>query len=184
MNVFNTANISRIIIYTKIIDIPLNPAFLLFVKVVKALPREDVKMGQDVQKNCLMLIIWHQLVEHMRLKVRIEAWKRALESKRFTVKVQQSKIMISSKNAEKVTKEGKFPCAVCRELLSSIYIFCQFFKCWVHKKYCGIGGTLREDSKFKCQKCASQQTEIEKGFPSIVLNVSTLETAEKVLLSW
>ena len=59
MNVFNTANISRIIIYTKMIDIPLNPAFLLFVKVLKALPREDVKMGQDVQKNCLMLIIWH-----------------------------------------------------------------------------------------------------------------------------
>ena len=41
MNVFNTANISRIIIYTKIIDIPLNPVFLLFVKVLKALSREN-----------------------------------------------------------------------------------------------------------------------------------------------
>ena len=56
------------------------------------------------------------------LKGRTEAWKRALDSK----KVKKTKIIIISENAEKVTIEGKIPCAVCKKGVGSNFILCQF----------------------------------------------------------
>ena len=55
----------------------------------------------------------------MGLKVRLQAWKGALKSKRWRVK---TKIMISSENAGKVTEESKFSSTVCRKTLDSNFI--------------------------------------------------------------
>ena len=68
--------------------------------------------------------------------------------------------MISSENAKMVIMEGKFPCAVCRKGVVINSILCQFCRCWVHKGCSGIRGKLKEDSKFKCQTYANQQTGI------------------------
>ena len=64
-------------------------------------------------------------------------------------------MMISSKNAGKVTIKDKFPCALCRKSIASNSIFSQFCRCRVHKRCSGISDRLKEDSKFKCQTCAN-----------------------------
>ena len=48
---------------------------------------------------------------------------------------------------KKVTIEGRFPCAVCRNGVESNSTLCQFCRCWVHKRCSGIRGKLKEDSK-------------------------------------
>ena len=68
---------------------------------------------------------------------------------------------------EKVTEGGKFPCDVCRNGVGSNSILCQFCRCWVHKRYSGIGGKLKEDSKSKCQIRANQQADIAEDCPGI-----------------
>ena len=63
-------------------------------------------------------------------------------------------MMVISDNARQVTEEGKFSCAVCRKDID---------RCWVHKRYSNVKGTLKEDSKCKCQICANQQTDMAEG---------------------
>ena len=58
-------------------------------------------------------------------------------------------MMISGEKAGNVTQEGKFFCAVCRKSDGNNSI--QYCRYWAHKSYSGIRGTLKEDSKFKCQ---------------------------------
>ena len=60
-------------------------------------------------------------------------------------------MMISSESFGKVPIDGNFPCAVCRKGVGYYSILCQFYRCWVHKRCCGIKGKLNEDSKFTCQ---------------------------------
>ena len=74
-------------------------------------------------------------------------------------------MMISSENAEKVTMEGKFLHAACRKDVGRNSILCQFCRCWVHKRC--IKGKQKEDSKFKYQTYANQQTDIEADCPGI-----------------
>ena len=63
-------------------------------------------------------------------------------------------MMINSKNAGQVIEEGKFP--VCKKGIGMNPIFlCQLCRCWVHKRCSDVRGTLKEDSKFQCQRCAS-----------------------------
>ena len=71
--------------------------------------------------------------------------------------------MISSENAGKVTKEGKFPCAVCRKGVDSSFIPCQFCRCWVQTKSIGIRRKLEGNSKLKCQTYANHQMDKGEG---------------------
>ena len=57
-----------------------------------------------------MLMNWHYANEG--IKGRLEAWKRAFESKRLRVNVMKIKIMIRSENDGNVAEEGKFLCVV------------------------------------------------------------------------
>ena len=50
---------------------------------------------------------------------------------------------------------------------------------WVHRKCSGIRGKLKEDSLFKYQTCANQQTNIAEDCPGIELNGRSLEIVEK-----
>ena len=87
--------------------------------------------------------------------------------------------MISGENAGKFMVEGKFPCAVYRKNVSRNSILYQFYKCQVYKRCSGIRGKLKEDSKFKYQTCANQQTGIVQVCPDIQLNSQSLEILEK-----
>ena len=89
-------------------------------------------------------------------------------------------MMISSENAGKVTNEDKLFCAVCRKSLNINSTPCQFCRCWLLKRCSGIRVKLKDDSKFKCQTCVKQETDITKDFPGIELNDQSLETMEKL----
>ena len=95
------------------------------------------------------------------------------------VNVKKTKTMISSENAGKVTTEGKFPCAFCREGVYITSMLCQFYRCQVHKRFSGIRGKLKKDSKFKCQTCANKQIHIAEDCPGIEMNGQSLEIVEK-----
>ena len=40
----------------------------------------------------------------------------------------------------------------------------------MHKRCSSIRGKLKEDSKFKCQTCGNQQTDVAEDCPGIELN--------------
>ena len=84
-------------------------------------------------------------------KLRKKHWSQEL-----IVNVKMTKTTISSENAEKVTMEGKFLCAVCRKDVRINSILCELCRCWMHKRCNGHRGKLKENSKFKCQACANQ----------------------------
>ena len=58
-------------------------------------------------------------------KRRLGAGKGALKSKGLKANVKKKKTTICSENAGKVSKEGKFPCAVCRKRVDCNLILCQ-----------------------------------------------------------
>ena len=68
---------------------------------------------------------------------------------------------------------------MCRKGLVSDRILRQFCRCWVHRIWSGIRGTLKEDSKFKYHKCASQPTDVAEDCPGIKLNGQPIEIVEK-----
>ena len=55
----------------------------------------------------------------------MEVWKRALESNGLRINVERTKIII----CEKVTLEGKFPCAVCKKGAGNNFILSEFCRC-------------------------------------------------------
>ena len=79
-------------------------------------------------------------------------------------------MLISSENAGKVTVEGEFICVFCKKSVGSNSIICQF--CSIDNEY--MRGELNKDSKFRCQTCANQQTDIAEDCPG---------NCRKVLLS-
>ena len=91
--------------------------------------------------------------------------------------------MISRENARNVTVKGRFTCAVCRNGVNKIAILSQFCSCWVHKRCSGMTDKLKEHSKFKCLKCANQQTlletDIAKDFTAIWLNSQSFKIVRK-----
>ena len=57
-------------------------------------------------------------------------------------------------------------------ITSILYQFCRYC---VYKKCSGIRRKLKENSMFKCQKCANQQTDIAEDSSGIELNASLLK---------
>ena len=99
---------------------------LLFI-IVQEAPSREIKSGCP---NELFYAVDMALVNETIecLKGRLEAWTGTLESKWLRENVKNTKTMISSKNAGKVTIEGKFPCAVLWKGIGSNSILCQFCK--------------------------------------------------------
>ena len=89
-------------------------------------------------------------------------------------------MMICNENAGKVTKEGKFPCAVCRKGTDITSINASFtdLSRYVHKRYSGIRGKLKDDSKFKCQACENKPIHIAENCSGVELNSPFLEIVE------
>ena len=83
------------------------------------------------------------------------------------VNVKKTKRMISE-NAGMNAIEAKFPCVIYRNGVGSNSTLCRLCRFWVHKRSNAIRGKLVEDSKFKCQACASQLGELAQDCPEIV----------------
>ena len=72
-----------------------------------------------------------------------------MESKESRVIVKKTKIIINTIiNTGKITKEGKFTCAVCEMAVMSNSNPSQFCRCLVHKRGSDITDKLKEDSNF------------------------------------
>ena len=56
--------------------------------------------------------------------------------------------------------EDEFPCVVCRKVVDNNFIIVQFYACYLHERCSSIRNKLKEDSNFKCQTCANQQTDL------------------------
>ena len=67
---------------------------------------------------------------------------------------------------------------VCIKGVGSDSILCQFCRCWMCEGCSGIRGSLKEDSKFKCQRCANQQTCIAEDCLGTELDGQSLEIME------
>ena len=66
----------------------------------------------------------------------------------MSVNVKKMKMMVSSENGGKVAEKCKFCCPIFKKGVGIIYIYCQFCRCWVRKRYSGVRNKLKEDSKF------------------------------------
>ena len=76
-----------------------------------------------------------------------------MESKGFSVNMIKTKFLVSGIGLDIIKDSGKYPCAVCRSGCGVNSISCFLCKLWVHKKYSGITGRLKEDPSFICLHC-------------------------------
>ena len=78
---------------------------------------------------------------------------------------------------EKLQKkeEGKIFCSVsAKGVISNSNLF-QFCRCWIHKRFSGIRGDLKDDCEFGCQTCASEETHNREMYRHINGMVSLLK---------
>ena len=68
------------------------------------------------------------------------------------VNVGKTKILGSSSEAQKPTRNVKWPCGVCSKGFGINSILCQTCNLWIHKRCSGVKGTLKKESMFRCQK--------------------------------
>ena len=117
---------------------------LLFIIVSESLSREIRSVCPEELLYADDLVLVSERVDS--LKGILKVWRRGLESRRLRLNVKKTLMMVITHSAGQVTEEGKFSCAVCRKGID---------RCWVHEIYSNIRGTLKEDSKCKCQICAN-----------------------------
>ena len=74
---------------------------------------------------------------------------------------------------------GKWPCGVCREGVGANSIVCTVCKQWVHRRCCGLSGSLSGVVGFKCSRCI-EGTGREKTMKAVeVDHVGKLECVSK-----
>ena len=128
-------------------------SLLLFIIALEALSQE-FRSGipwEDLYADNLVIIA-ESLEECVR---RLLTWKEAMEKKGLRVNAGKTKIMICGTGLDLLQSSGEFPWAVCRTGVgsnSSISIFCNGCKHWVHKKCSGLK-CLKEDPDYRCTRC-------------------------------
>ena len=95
---------------------------LLFIIGLEILYREIRSGCSEVLVYADDLILVCEKLEGLGGK--LVAWKWVFESKKLTVNVKKTDMMINNENVGKVTVEGKFPCAVVRKGVCSSSILC------------------------------------------------------------
>ena len=71
--------------------------------------------------------------------------------------------MISSENDGKITEHLRFPWAVCRKGVGSNSILYHFCRSWVHNRYSGIKGKLKDDSKVQMSDMCKSANKYNRG---------------------
>lgn len=83
-------------------------------------------VSMSVTLGCPKELLYTESLEG--LKGRLDTWKRQLDSEGLRINVKMTKMIISNENAGKVTKVGKFPCAVSRNGSGGNSILYQFIR--------------------------------------------------------
>src|SRR5207245_7376934 len=64
-----------------------------------------------------------------------------------------TKVMRCSDRDRQPQASGKYPCEICKKGVKSNSVECTGCKKWIHKKYSGIKGALKEGSNYRCTVC-------------------------------
>ena len=68
------------------------------------------------------------------LKIQLQAWRTFLETRGLRTNVGKIKILASSGEAQKPTRNVKWPCGVCSKGVGVNSILCQACNLWIHKR--------------------------------------------------
>ena len=90
------------------------------------------------------------------LKIQLQAWKTSLDTQGLRINVGKTKILGSSGEAQKPTRNVKWPCGVCSEGVGVNSILCQTCNLWIHKRCSGVKGTLKKEHMFRSKKCKGE----------------------------
>src|SRR5260221_7245479 len=102
-----------------------------------------------------MMMMMSESEEDLREK--LLKWKVGMEAKGLMVNVGKTKIMVGGCGMGDVEESGKWHCGVCGKGVGSNSLRCTSCLNWVHKKYCGISGSLQAASvTYVCKWCASK----------------------------
>ncbi|KAI8496011.1 hypothetical protein Bbelb_264270 [Branchiostoma belcheri] len=127
---------------------------LLFILVLEALSREfRTGLPWELLYADDLVVIADSLEECI---ARLKAWKLNMESKGLRVNMKKTKIMISGQGLNILRDTGSFPCAVCRSGVGVNSILCTECVFWVHKKCCGIRGSLSAVRNYVCPRCRGE----------------------------
>ena len=84
---------------------------------------------------------------------------------------------------EKLVWEASFLVTLGEKVQAVLPSFASFSGVGCIRNFCGIRGKLKEDSKFKCQTCESQEENIIENCPGMELKDHSLEIVERFYLS-
>ena len=76
------------------------------------------------------------------LKIQLQAWRTSLETRGLRINVGKAKILDSSVEAQKPTRNVKWRCGVCSKEVGVNSVLCQTCNLWIHKRCSGVKGTL------------------------------------------
>ena len=108
------------------------------------------------------------------LKIQLQAWRTSLETWGLIVNVGKTKIIGSLGEAQKPTRNVKWPCGVCSKGVIVNSILCQTCNLWIHKRCSGVKGTLQKESMSRCKKCKGESV------PTDSLNFSQVHVGEDI----
>ncbi|XP_035665616.1 uncharacterized protein LOC118408864, partial [Branchiostoma floridae] len=141
---------------------------LLFILVLEALSREfRTGVPWELLYADDLVIIADTLEECI---ARLKAWKSGMERKGLRVNMGKTKIMISGQGLNKLKETGSFPCAVCRSGVGANSIQCTVCNFWVHKRCCGIRGSLLAVQNYTCPRCRGEARPLD-GRPTTQFTV-------------
>ena len=100
------------------------------------------------------LVIMRDNLEN--LNIQLQAWKSSLDIGGLRINVGKTKILGSSDEAQKPTRNVKWPCGVCSKGVGVNSILCQTCNLWIHKRCSGVKGTLKKESMFRFKKCKGE----------------------------
>ena len=72
------------------------------------------------------------------LKIQLQAWKTLLKTRGLRIDVGKTKILGSSGEAQKPTRNVTWPFGVCSKGVGVNSILCQTCKRWIHKRCPGV----------------------------------------------
>ena len=86
------------------------------------------------------------------LKIQLQAWRTSLETRGLRINMGKTKILGSSDEPQKPTRNVKWPCGVYSKGVGVNSIFCQTCNLWIHKRCSRVTGTLKKESMPRCKK--------------------------------
>ena len=104
---------------------------------------------------------------------KIVNWKVGMEVKGLQMNTRKTKVMFGCSITDRVEKQDKWPCGVCKKGNGSNSILCTCCQKWVHKRCNGVKGSLCKVSRsFVCKSSTSGRQTLVIGDKNEQLDIS------------